>query len=74
MLTLATYPLVVHDRTEEAVAAGRKYLAYTLGAGQLLLLAIVAIAVVAPGAASGPAASSWARRRWASWGWCSFWA
>ena len=49
MLTLATYPLVVHDRTEEAVAAGRKYLAYTLGAGQLLLLAIVAIAILAPG-------------------------
>ena len=54
MLTLATYPLVVHDRTEEAVSAGRKYLAYTLGAGQLLLLAIVAIAILAPGASFQP--------------------
>ena len=50
MLTLATYPLVVHDRTEEAVSAGRKYLAYTLGAGQLLLLAAVAVSFLAPGA------------------------
>ena len=57
MLTLATYPLVVHDRTEEAVAAGRKYLAYTLGAGQLLLLAIVAIAFLAPGRRSSRVAS-----------------
>lgn len=54
ILTLATYPLVVHDRTEEAIAAGRKYLAYTLGAGQLLLLAIVAIAILAPGAPFQP--------------------
>ena len=54
MLTLATYPLVVHDRTEEAVSAGRKYLAYTLGAGQLLLLATVAVSFLAPGAAFQP--------------------
>ena len=54
MLTLATYPLVVHDRTEEALSAGRKYLAYTLGAGQLLLLATVAVSFLAPGAAFQP--------------------
>ena len=54
MLTLATYPLVVHDRSEEALSAGRKYLAYTLGAGQLLLLATVAISFLAPGAAFQP--------------------
>lgn len=54
MLTLATYPLVVHDRTEEAVSAGRKYLAYTLGAGQLLLLATVAVSFLAPGADFNP--------------------
>ena len=54
MLTLATYPLVVHDRTEEAVGAGRKYLAYTLGSGQLLLLAAVAVSFLAPGAAFQP--------------------
>jgi multicomponent Na+:H+ antiporter subunit D len=50
MLTLATYPLVIHDRTAEALAAGRQYLAYTLSAGQLLLVAIVVIHLLAPGA------------------------
>ncbi|HVR28197.1 MAG TPA: proton-conducting transporter membrane subunit [Thermoanaerobaculia bacterium] len=50
VLTLATYPLVAHKRTPEAITAARKYLAYTLGAGQVLLLAIVATAVLAPGA------------------------
>lgn len=54
VLTLATYPLVVHDRTSEAFAGGRKYLAYTLGAGQLLLLGIVWIQRIAPGAAFQP--------------------
>jgi multicomponent Na+:H+ antiporter subunit D len=49
ILTIATYPLVIHFRTGEAVAAGRKYLAYTLIAGQLMLLAIVAVEIVAPG-------------------------
>ncbi len=33
LLTVATYPLVAHDETEEARAAGRKYLAYTFGGG-----------------------------------------
>ena len=49
ILTLATYPLVIHFRTEEAVRAGRQYLAYTLIAGQCLLLAIAAVHVIAPG-------------------------
>ncbi len=49
MLTLATYPLVVHTATSGALAAGRKYLAYTLGGGQVLLLGIVGLYVV-----SGP--------------------
>jgi len=31
MLSLATYPLVTHDQTPEAHAAGRKYLCYLLG-------------------------------------------
>ena len=39
-LTLATYPLVVHKRTDEAIKVGRKYLAYTLSAGLCMLLAI----------------------------------
>ena len=33
MLTLATFPLVVHRGTPEALRAGRVYLAYTVGAG-----------------------------------------
>lgn len=40
MLTLATYPLVVHKETQEAIRAGRVYLAYTLSAGAALLVAV----------------------------------
>lgn len=39
ILTIATYPLVIHSETEEAIAAGRKYLTYTLTAGLLLIAA-----------------------------------
>ncbi|MDA1094197.1 MAG: proton-conducting transporter membrane subunit [Acidobacteria bacterium] len=49
VLTLATYPLVAHNRTAEARAGGRKYLVYTLTAGQALLLAIVWVHSLAPG-------------------------
>jgi multicomponent Na+:H+ antiporter subunit D len=42
-LTLATYPLVVHKETEQAVAAGRKYLVYTLTAGVAILAASAGI-------------------------------
>lgn len=41
ILTLSTYPLVVHSGTEEAYKAGAKYLIYTLTAGGFLLAAIV---------------------------------
>jgi multicomponent Na+:H+ antiporter subunit D len=41
MLTLSTYPLVVHRGTQEALRAGRVYLRYTLGGGAMLLLATV---------------------------------
>lgn len=54
LLTLATYPLVVHNRDPEAMAAGWKYLAYTLGAGQCLLLAIVWMHQLAPEATFQP--------------------
>jgi multicomponent Na+:H+ antiporter subunit D len=54
MLTMATYPLVIHDRTAEAIAAGHKYLAFTLGAGQVLLLAIICTQALAPGATFQP--------------------
>jgi multicomponent Na+:H+ antiporter subunit D len=38
LLTLATFPLVVHRGTAQALKAGRVYLAYTLGGGTLLLM------------------------------------
>ncbi len=41
MLTLATYPLVVHRGTPRSLAAGRKYLIYTIGGGAALLLGTV---------------------------------
>ena len=37
VLTIATYPLVIHKETPEAIRAGRKYLAYTLSGGVALL-------------------------------------
>jgi len=40
MLTLATYPLVVHRGTEASLRAGRTYVAYTLGGGAMLLLGL----------------------------------
>jgi multicomponent Na+:H+ antiporter subunit D len=39
LLTLATYPLVVHKETATALSAGRQYLAYSLTAGVLLIAA-----------------------------------
>ncbi|MFN2410328.1 MAG: complex I subunit 5 family protein, partial [Halomonas sp.] len=41
MLTLSTYPLVVHAGTQKALDAGRIYLRYTLSAGVVLLLGAV---------------------------------
>ncbi|MEW5886630.1 MAG: proton-conducting transporter membrane subunit [Pseudomonadota bacterium] len=41
LLTLATYPLVVHRGTPQVLQAGARYLAYTLGGGVVLLAAIV---------------------------------
>jgi len=39
ILTIATYPLVIHKETPAAISAGRKYLVYTLTAGVLLIAA-----------------------------------
>ena len=47
VLTVATYPLVVHYRDEEGRRSGRKYLAYTLISGQIFFASIVIIYVVA---------------------------
>lgn len=41
VLTLTTYPLVVHRGTEEALRAGRIYLAYTVCGGVLVLVGAV---------------------------------
>lgn len=54
ILTVATYPLVVHYRTPQALAAGRKYLVYTLSAGQALLVGAVWLSWRAPGEAFTP--------------------
>ena len=40
LLTLATFPLVVHRGTPEAIRAGRVYLTYTLAGGTVLLMGI----------------------------------
>ena len=41
LLTLSTYPLVVHRGTAKALRAGRIYLIYTLGGGILLLAGVL---------------------------------
>jgi len=41
LLTLSTYPLLVHRGTEEARKAGQTYLVYTLAGGALLLFGTV---------------------------------
>ncbi|HHX50681.1 MAG TPA: monovalent cation/H+ antiporter subunit D family protein, partial [Clostridia bacterium] len=54
ILTIATYPLVIHARTKEAIDGGRKYLVYTLAAGQFLLVAVIWTMIIAPGAEFSP--------------------
>ncbi|WP_430505094.1 cation:proton antiporter [Haloparvum sp. PAK95] len=43
LLTVATYPLVGHDETDESRAAGRKYLAYTFAGGVSVLAGTVGV-------------------------------
>jgi NADH-quinone oxidoreductase subunit L/multicomponent Na+:H+ antiporter subunit D len=57
VLSVATYPLVAHDETEEARAAGRKYLAYTFFGGGVLVLAGTTLVYWLTGIA-GPAGSA----------------
>jgi multicomponent Na+:H+ antiporter subunit D len=47
LLTIATYPLVVHRGTKDALGAGSRYLVYTVGGGAVLLLGIVWLHVLA---------------------------
>jgi len=49
LLSIATYPLVAHDETDEARAAGRKYLAYTMFGGGVLVLAGTALVYLIAG-------------------------
>ena len=46
LLTLATYPLVIHRGTAEALRAGRIYLVCTLGGGLVLLLGTLGLWVL----------------------------
>ncbi|MDI6884922.1 MAG: monovalent cation/H+ antiporter subunit D family protein [archaeon] len=41
ILTVSTYPLVIHDQTPEALSAGRKYFAYLLTSGVFFLFAVM---------------------------------
>ena len=41
LLTLSTWPLVVHKQNDKSIAAGRSYLAYALPASAMLLIAII---------------------------------
>jgi len=51
ILTISTYPLVVHNETEEAFRAGRKYLVYTLGGGAAILVGTLALLAAGGGTA-----------------------
>ena len=46
MLTIATWPLVFHERNDEAKFSGRKYLLYTLIPGQFFLAGILIVYTV----------------------------
>lgn len=41
ILTVVTYPLVIHKETPEAFSAGRKYIVYLLGTSKIFLLAAI---------------------------------
>ncbi len=41
LLTLATYPLVIHAETEEALRSGKKYLIFSFGGATFILLGMI---------------------------------
>ncbi|HET6498113.1 MAG TPA: monovalent cation/H+ antiporter subunit D family protein [Coriobacteriia bacterium] len=43
ILTICTYPLVIHNETPDALKAGRKYLIYTLIGGAFILIGTVVV-------------------------------
>jgi multicomponent Na+:H+ antiporter subunit D len=57
LLTLSTWPLIVHRGTPAALRGGRIYLQYTLGGSALLLAGLVGLHGIAPGQALGDTAS-----------------
>ncbi len=64
VLTVITYPLVTHTGTPEAIKAGRRYLAYQLGAAIAFLLPAIVLTYITadtfdfvPGGIFGPDAS-----------------
>jgi multicomponent Na+:H+ antiporter subunit D len=46
LLTVSTYPLVTHNGDAAAIAAGRRYLAYLLGGGVLVLFGLIILAAL----------------------------
>ncbi|WP_424019516.1 cation:proton antiporter [Halorientalis pallida] len=54
LLTVATYPLVTHDETDQARAAGRKYLTYTFGGGVAVFAGAVLVYWLTGGVAFTP--------------------
>ena len=49
LLTIVTYPLVVHKQTDDAYAGGNKYLFYLLGTSKAFLLAAVILTYLVSG-------------------------
>lgn len=47
LLTLATFPLVVHRGTAQSLAAAKRYLGYTLGGGVLLMFGVALLHLLA---------------------------
>lgn len=46
LLTLTTYPLVIHSETKEALYSGKKYLIYSLGGATFILLGMILLYTV----------------------------
>jgi len=46
MLTLTTYPLVIHRGTEKSLRAGRNYLIYAIGGGAVFLFGVVSLQTI----------------------------
>lgn len=48
VLTLCTYPLVIHSRSEEAFSSGKKYLVYSFGGATLIILGMAILYSIDP--------------------------